>query len=1453
MKYIKLNLKRFLDYDTIDVEVKSVTKVNTGIKNTIKDLKSLSDSIVNTSKNTDTFKLSLANLNTGLTKLQSVVNTIKKPSVLNIDTKYAESKLENIKAMYSQFENIKDVTDGKYSVPAPSDENINKWQKLIQVQSRISKNRQLFAEEERTSQEEMSKTSKVLAMRIKLLQQELQVAGKKGYNDMPQVPSTRSIDILSSSGITKSSENEEMLARLQKRGVDTSDITFAAPSASDLSNVERYNNLLTTLTSDIFPGLKDTSAMELLTAATSNVSKAANNTGNIFQRMASKMRSSSKQVASDVKTSFVTIYNIMKKVNETSKSGASIWSIYSKNVVSNLVKFRIIGGAIKGVATEFNNLYTKAAEYEEALNLYTVALGDYAEAGRTWAEKISKALYLDPANILQYTGAIKSLAEGLGVASKDANLMAKNITQLSYDMSSYLNIDVQSVYDKLQSGLSGQVRGLRQVGVAITNASLQELAYKLNINKSISSMTEREKVYLRYIQIMRQSTNMQGDLARTLMTPENALRMVKTQFVQLGRAIGQVFIPIAMKAIPYIMALTNMLTNLANRLSSMLGYKIADVDYSSLTKVDNTVEDIGKSAASSTKKLKGMLAPFDELNVVQSKASSAGGGATDTIDFSKYLTGYDMLQGLNDKFKSQVKGAEAQIKKLLTVVGLLAVAWKAKRILNFANNLKKLTSESKTAKKILDLLVGVLPKLKGLTVVGTTLVAFKGSESILYDWASGAKDAKIQLEKLILLVGGTAGLAAIVLSPWAAGITILGGITGALMGISKAEYEVRKEKITADLFNDAGIAFDTLIDKYDKAFEGITKYNTKQEELQGSLDTSKEKLEAVTEKIGDTFRAIDSGDYKTHKEEIDAIKDAYNNWAIAAGDVSQKETDLYISTIDNLKQTGVISDEEYKRRKKNAEELLELELAQQKGYASELAELQIKLKEGTITQEEYNQGVENLHKKYVLVDGDITRLKTTTDGYVYGIEKGINLKNFDDTSNKVNKLKKYFDDLEGSLKSNHETTQNNLEIELDKLEQAKNEYESMGDTSSAAYKKVKDSYEDTKNTIDDNEKQYNENLNKINSTRKDAFLTIFAQLKESGADTLTEFSGVTNTIKSELSGLTDVDMSKSVTNMFDTFTQSMEREGKKFSAREVSEFQTYGADWSDELINTFVDDTSKNLVNRQSTLNQSSKNVGVEMGENAGLGYAQGIYSGGVDKSVMNAIGGPKKGGLVGNTYTCLQKAQDSHSPSKVFEGLGIDAGLGYGNGISDNSVISNANSSVKTLVDAVERQLKSKQFGISIDTNVDNSLNIILGKVQKFCNSWQNAINDLVKNMKSTMNGIKIDSSGKVSYTKMPKVNVERFDGGGLPQSGDLFFANENGRAEWVSSVGNKTAVANQDQIATVVTNAVIAGFSKLRPMNNEPSTTNVYIGNDKVYSGQGEYQNRQSDRYGTTRTIKV
>ena len=431
----------------------------------------------------------------------------------------------------------------------------------------------------------------------------------------------------------------------------------------------------------------------------------------------------------------------LKQVNKQAQSSTSIFKAMTSGISGAALQFQIVWNTIRGVATGLGNLAMQGAEYYESLNLFATTLADKAQEAMDWVNMFSDALYLDPSNVMQYMGAFDSLIKGLGVGEDNAYLMSQQLTQLTYDLASFKNLDFETAFQKLQSGISGEIEPLRNVGVALSEATLQELAYTLGIEKSVSAMNEAEKAQLRYIQIMRSSADWQADMGKTLMSPANAIRVVKEQFGLLARAIGNVFIPILMMAIPYVMVITEALTNLANALADILerifGIELdfslddAQVD-TGISNMVGGLEEVGAAADEATSKLNTTLAPFDELNNVQTTSTDDGSGAGNGGglggDLGADLPTYDALSKLTDQFDKNIEKARENLKSLLPIViaiGAGIATWKLAKA--FANGMIGLNN-FKTALEGLGMTkINWNPLFGGLLIAaGAALIAIGG-------------------------------------------------------------------------------------------------------------------------------------------------------------------------------------------------------------------------------------------------------------------------------------------------------------------------------------------------------------------------------------------------------------------------------------------------------------------------------------------------------------------------------------------------------------------------------------------------------------------------------------------------------------------------------------------------------------------------------------------------------
>ena len=318
----------------------------------------------------------------------------------------------------------------------------------------------------------------------------------------------------------------------------------------------------------------------------------------------------------------------------------------------------------KRLASVLAGWINQSNRYIENLNLFTVAMGEYAGEAQAYAEKVGELMGIDPSDWMRNQGVFMTLSTGFGVAGDRAAYMSQQLTQLGYDLSSFFNIAVEGeggAMQKLQAGLAGELEPLRRLGFDLSEAKLKATAATLGIKETFNTMSQAEKAQLRYYAIMTQVTTAHGDLARTINTPANQLRILQAQVQQCARAFGNIFIPALNAVLPVAIAVAKALRIVASAIASLFGFTLPDVDYSNITKgIDDVagglsdVQDNANGAGSAVKKLKSYLMGFDELNVIEPPQENSGGGGggggsgNNTSQWDWDLPGYDFLAGLID-------------------------------------------------------------------------------------------------------------------------------------------------------------------------------------------------------------------------------------------------------------------------------------------------------------------------------------------------------------------------------------------------------------------------------------------------------------------------------------------------------------------------------------------------------------------------------------------------------------------------------------------------------------------------------------------------------------------------------------------------------------------------------------------------------------------------------------
>lgn len=407
------------------------------------------------------------------------------------------------------------------------------------------------------------------------------------------------------------------------------------------------------------------------------------------------------------------IQKLITSTNNLSKSNDRASTSY----VNLAAKIGIAIVAVKKAASVLAGFINKSNQYVEDLNLFTASMGEYASAAQEYAERVSEIVGIDPAEWLRNQGIFMTITKGFGVASDRAYTMSRNLTQLGYDISSFFNIPFEEAFQKLQSGIAGELEPLRRLGYDLSVARLQQEAYTLGIEKKVSAMTQAEKAELRYYAIMTQVTTAQGDIARTLNAPANQLRVLQAQVTQCARAIGNIFIPALNAILPYAIAVAKVIRLIANAIASLFGFALPEIDYSGIGAtvggVADSTQDIGDGLGDATKKakeLKNALLGIDELNIISPPEDTSGSGAGGIGNIGGGGLGFDLPTydfldgaisskvdeivqkmkewlGLNKEIDSWADLFDTRLGKILLTVGAIGAglaAWKiAKSVADF--------------------------------------------------------------------------------------------------------------------------------------------------------------------------------------------------------------------------------------------------------------------------------------------------------------------------------------------------------------------------------------------------------------------------------------------------------------------------------------------------------------------------------------------------------------------------------------------------------------------------------------------------------------------------------------------------------------------------------------------------------------------------------------------------
>lgn len=427
----------------------------------------------------------------------------------------------------------------------------------------------------------------------------------------------QSIAQLASSG-NKIGQTSSQLGTLSKEVLSFFDVMKTAPKISE--NTIRMTEALAKLAN---AGGKVNSATNSISSAFSKLSSATSSLGNIVSK-----------TSSIIGTGVKGIIGWFQRLGNSS-SGIKTASFNLGNLLKTAIGFK----AIRGLANLGKSAIGFGSAITEIENVVDVSFGSMADEAYKFASTAKEQFGLSELAAKQYSGTMMAMMKSSGVAQDAASKMSISLAGLAGDIASFYNVDTDTAFQKIRSGISGEIEPLRQLGINLSVANMEAYALSRGITTSYNAMSQAEKVALRYNYLMSVTGDVQGDFARTSGTWANQVRLLTLNFQSLSAVIGQGLIAGILPAIQALNALMSKLMQAANAFRNFMYVLMGKKLKGSQSGVSDIVSNLGgietagddassglDDATSSAKKLKKALSvlPFDQLNQLTDNSDNSG-------------------------------------------------------------------------------------------------------------------------------------------------------------------------------------------------------------------------------------------------------------------------------------------------------------------------------------------------------------------------------------------------------------------------------------------------------------------------------------------------------------------------------------------------------------------------------------------------------------------------------------------------------------------------------------------------------------------------------------------------------------------------------------------------------------------------------------------------------------
>ena len=332
----------------------------------------------------------------------------------------------------------------------------------------------------------------------------------------------------------------------------------------------------------------------------------------------------------------------VNQLNAATHAHSNALGSQSLNLMATIQNLQDYMSMIHFVGDAISRVMGDAIEWDGIQFRFGRAFGEDAEEVYAYAQKVSDVLKINIQQFMQYSSLYGSLLSGFGMTQEKITTISVGLTELSYDIWAAYNDRFKTLEDAseaVRSAITGEIEPIRNAGIALTEASLQEYLEQVGMaSVSIEKLSEAQKSEVRYAAMVNAAMNqgIVGTYAREMQTAEGAVRTLSQQMKTLGQSLGSLFLPILQVVVPYLNAFVELIYEGVVALAALLGIPFQKITWDTASAADGvgslaeSADDatgaLG-SAAKAAKKLKSYTMGFDELNIIDPSSDASGGGS----------------------------------------------------------------------------------------------------------------------------------------------------------------------------------------------------------------------------------------------------------------------------------------------------------------------------------------------------------------------------------------------------------------------------------------------------------------------------------------------------------------------------------------------------------------------------------------------------------------------------------------------------------------------------------------------------------------------------------------------------------------------------------------------------------------------------------------------------------